>query len=344
VPTAFVLGGTGQIGQAVCQRFTAARWEVVAGARGVRPPPLSEAQMVHLDRDEPGALEAALGDGVDVLIDVIAFTVRHAEQVNGLAGRVGSVIAISSASVYADEQGRTLDEASDLASFPELPVPIPETQRTVDPGEQSYSTRKVAMERGLLAGPIPATIVRPCAIHGPGAATLREWYFVKRVLDGRRVVLLPDRGSSRFHTTSVPNLAELIFLAAEQPADRVLNCGDPDPPTVLEIERAIAAALDYEWSEVLLEKNGYDVPPAADTPWSTVRPFIVEMTEAERVIGYHPIVRYAEAVPDTVSWLVEATQGRDWRDVLPDAVRHMENSFDYSQEDAVLTDLLASRT
>jgi nucleoside-diphosphate-sugar epimerase len=204
--------------------------------------------------------------------------------------------------------------------------------------------RSWVLQLGLLAGPIPTTIVRPCAIHGPGAATLREWYFVKRVLDGRRVVLLPDRGSSRFHTTSVPNLAELIFLAAEQPADRVLNCGDPDPPTVLEIERAIAAALDYEWSEVLLEKNGYDVPPAADTPWSTVQPFIVDMAEAERAIGYLPVVRYAEAVPDTVSWLVEATKGRDWRHVLPDAVRHMENSFDYSQEDAVLTDLLASRT
>jgi len=278
------------------------------------------------------------------LIDVIAFTVRDAEQLNRLAGRVGSVVAISSASVYADDQRRTLDGASDLASFPELPVPIPETQRTVDPGEQSYSTRKVAMERGLLAGPIPATIVRPCAIHGPGAAVLREWYFVKRVLDGRRVVLLPDRGSSRFHTTSVRNLAELVFLAAERPVDRVLNCGDPDPPTVLEIERAIAAALGYEWTEVLLQKNHYELPTAVDTPWSTVRPFIVDMTEAERAIGYRPVVRYDEAVPETVSWLVEATEGRDWRDVLPDAVRHMENSFDYSQEDAILTDLVTPRT
>lgn len=106
-------------------------------------------------------------------------------MLNALAGRIGSAVAISSASVYADERGRTLDEATDLASFPDFPVPIPETQRTVEPSEEAYSTRKVAMERSLIEGPLSATIVRPCAIHGPGAAWSREWHFVKRALDGR---------------------------------------------------------------------------------------------------------------------------------------------------------------
>jgi nucleoside-diphosphate-sugar epimerase len=206
-----VLGGTGQIGRAVCRRLAEASWEVVAAARGKRPA-LPGLPAVEVDRSEPGALEKALGDGVDVLVDVIAFTPEDAEQVNGLAGRVGSVVAISSASVYADNLGRTLDEATDLASFPELPVPILETQGTVEPGDATYSTRKVAMEHALLAGPIPATIVRPCAIHGPGASSLREWYFVKRVLDGRRVILLSDWGESLFHTTSVANLPSSCYL------------------------------------------------------------------------------------------------------------------------------------
>jgi nucleoside-diphosphate-sugar epimerase len=167
--SAFVLGGTGQIGRAVCRRLAEAGWDVVAGARGERTA-LPDVPVAKVDRREPGALARAMRDGVDVLIDVIPFTAEDAGQLNALAGRVGSVIAISSASVYADELGRTLDEATDLASFPELPLPVPETQRTVEPGEQTYSTRKVAMEQALLEGPLPTTIVRPCAIHGSGAS------------------------------------------------------------------------------------------------------------------------------------------------------------------------------
>jgi hypothetical protein len=46
--------------------------------------------------------------------------------------RVGALVVVSSASVYRDA-GRTLDEAA-ASGFPELPVPIPETQPTVEPG------------------------------------------------------------------------------------------------------------------------------------------------------------------------------------------------------------------
>jgi hypothetical protein len=45
--------------------------------------------------------------------------------------------------------GRTLYEARQNG-FPEMPDPIPEIQPTVDPGPATYSTRKVALERGLL--------------------------------------------------------------------------------------------------------------------------------------------------------------------------------------------------
>jgi nucleoside-diphosphate-sugar epimerase len=321
----------------VCRRLAEAGWEVVAAARGKRPT-LPGIPLVNFERAEPGALREALGDGVDVLVDVIAFTAEDAEQLNGLADLVGSVVAISSASVYADDSGRTLDEATDLASFPELPFPIPETQRTVEPGDSTYSTRKVAMERALLAGPLPTTIVRPGAIHGPGASSLREWHFVKRALDGRRVVLIADRGESLFHTTSVANLAELVLLAAERPANRVVNCGDPEPPNVLVIERAVAAALEHEWVEVLVPQDAY-ATPAADTPWSTPRPFLVDMSRAEAELGYRPAVRYEDAVGETVAWLVDATRGRDWREVMPGAAEHMASSFDYDAEDSFLAGL-----
>ena len=133
-----------------------------------------------------------------MLVDVAAFTVEDATQLNTLSGRLGSMVAISSASVYTDAEGRTLDEASNLETFPLFPVPIPEDQPTVAGSEETYSTRKVALERELLDGPIRTAVIRPAAIHGPGSRLPRELFVVKRILDGRDVVVLVDNGEVAF--------------------------------------------------------------------------------------------------------------------------------------------------
>ena len=52
----------------------------------------------------------------------------------------------------------------------------------------------------------------------------RELFFVRRAVDRRRRVALDSNGASRFHTTSVANVAELIRLAAEHPR---AQSGDP---------------------------------------------------------------------------------------------------------------------
>lgn len=198
----------------------------------MRPPDFG-AKLATVDRDDDEALVAALPAKTDALVDIVAYTPGHAAQLLMLQGRVESLGLISSASVYADEQGRTIDEATDEASFPELPVPIPETQLTVRPGDATYSTQKAAMEQTLLEqDAIPVTVLRPCAIHGPGAEGAREWWVVGRARDVRRYLPLAYGGGTTFHPTSTANLAELACLAAEQPGTRVLNCGDPDPPDV----------------------------------------------------------------------------------------------------------------
>jgi nucleoside-diphosphate-sugar epimerase len=239
---------------------------------------------VRVDRTERGSLEAAVGEGVSVIVDFVAFTERDGAQLNALAGRVGSLIVISSASVYADDDGRTLDEASSVDTFPRFPVPIPETHATVAPSPATYSTQKVALEQTVLDGPIAATVIRPCAIHGPGSQTPREWFFIKRVRDRRSHVVLTSNGQSRFHTTSAVNLAELIRLAAEQPGDRILNCGDPDPPSVAEIGAAVAPEL----GQVPISASGYERRDLSN-PWAVPFPLILDMTRAERDLGYAPV-------------------------------------------------------
>jgi nucleoside-diphosphate-sugar epimerase len=328
---AFLLGGTGQIGRAVARRFTEAGWRVTLAARN--EPGDLDLPFVHVDRTVEGELEAALGNETDVLVDVIPFTQRDADQVRALVDRVGSVVAISTAAVYTDDEGRGLNDEG--STFPAL---IREQQRTVEPGDEDYATRKRAIELTLLEDErLRATIVRACAIHGPHARFSREWYFVKRALDARRAVVLAHRGEGRFHTVSVDNLAELVLHAAQRPGPRIVNGGDPDPPSVVEIGRAIAAAMNVEWTEVLLP--GAEQDGVGDHPWNTPRPFVVDMTTAEIELAYRPVTTYEHAVARTVEWLVEATRGRPWEEVLPGSVDHVGPMLDYEAEDRFLASL-----
>jgi nucleoside-diphosphate-sugar epimerase len=302
---------------------------VTLGARHQQP---SEHELIVIDRDQAGALAAA--DGFDLLVDVIPFEAAHAQQL--LERDVGAIVAVSSASVYADEQGRTLDEAESAEDFPEFPVPIPETQQTVAPGDATYSTKKAAIERTLLENErIPATIIRPCAIYGRGDRMAREWHFVKRALDRRPYVVLANRGIGHFHTTASENIGELVRLVGASPRTDVFNCGDPDPPHLLEIARTIAAVAGHECTEVLLPGVG----EVGSTPWSVPKPLLLDMSRAEHELGYRPPATWAAAIPRQVEWLIEATRNRDWREVLSRGAEYLR--FDYEAEDEVVRALAA---
>ena len=320
---AFILGGTGQIGRAVAKRLDETGWDVTVAARHEPATPV-EGRFVRVDRTAQGELERALASGPDVLVDVIALRAEDAEQLRGLAGVVGSMVVISTAGVYVDEEGRSFQDPD--VSYPRH---VPEGQPTVKPDGDDYHAVKRRIELAVLEDDaLRATVVRPCAVHGPYAKRAREWHFVKRALDGRRAIVLARRGSSRFHTTSTVNLAEVVRLAALRPASRVLNCGDPDPPTALEIARTVGNTMGVEWTEVLLP--GEEQGSVGEHPWNFPGSFVVDMTTAEIELGYRPLATYATAVRSTIDWLVK-TQ--------PAATEDAADSFDYAAEDAFLRSL-----
>jgi nucleoside-diphosphate-sugar epimerase len=333
---AFIVGGTGQIGRAVTGDLLEHGWRVTVSHRGNRPLPIDlierGAKVVILDREKPGELGRALTPGTDALIDTIAFQPDHARQLIEVQDKVGTFVVISSSSVYRDAVGRTLDEAGQNG-FPELPVPIPETQPTVDPSPATYSTRKIAIERTLFdEAATPVTVLRPGPIHGPGSH-IREWWFVKRILDGRKVIPLAYRGTSRFHTTSAANIAALTRVVIEAPANRVLNIADPSALSVAEIAASIAQHMGYEGQ--IMEVPGEDYPPTLGrTPYSVPRPFILDVRAAGE-LGYYPATTYADAVKETCDWLVETAADSDWLERCP-WFRPPPELFNYREEDRLL--------
>ncbi|MFE1958843.1 NAD-dependent epimerase/dehydratase family protein [Streptomyces sp. NPDC059479] len=334
-----MIGAAGQIGRAAVQALAEDGWEVtgasLGGGRDERWP--DEVRAVRLDREDGAALAALLGDGADVVVDLVAYGRDHARQLTGLADRIGSAVVISSGAVYEDDQGRGFDTQGEPDGGPRYPVPIPETQRTVAPGDTTYSTRKVLLERELLdvGDELPVTLLRAGAIHGPYCRSPRELYFVKRLLDGRTRRVLAYGGRSRFHPVHVSNLAELIRLATLRPGSRVLNAGDPQAPTVAEIGAAIDTVLDRKTETVL--PDGPPEGTVGDHPWAAEHPVVYDMAAAERELDYRPVTGYAESLPETVDWLIEQLRGREWTDAFPKmAASYGTGLFDYAAEDAWL--------
>ncbi|MDP9067982.1 MAG: NAD-dependent epimerase/dehydratase family protein [Actinomycetota bacterium] len=338
---AFVLGGTGLIGRALVPDMLAAGWELTVASRSGIPADArwaAEVEHVLFDR-ETASLRDIVRSGYDTLIDIVAYEPEAARQLSELRDRIGAVIVVSTMSVYADDHGRSMDDADTPDHFPDLPQPIPESQRTVKASSATYSTKKVAIEKALLAdAKVPVTIVRPGMIYGVGDKSSREWFFVKRVRDGRRHLVLAYEGATPVSVIASRNLAELIRLAANTPGTRIVNAADPQPQTARSIGFAVSKVLDHEWDELLLQGPSPQ-EPIGETPWSSPGPFVIDIRKAKEELGYEGRVEYEDALTETCEWLLSATAQSDWTEVLPNAQKYYGSLFDYGAEDELLSHL-----
>ena len=342
---AVVLGGTGGIGSAVARELLDASgrggddWQVDVVARHGGPTAdaltAAGATFVPGDRRDTTVLRELLRPGADLLVDTVGLTRDDALQLRPFLDDVGSTVFVSSKAVYADEQGRH-------ANSTEKPVfggVVTELQPTVaaadgDPtSRDGYGAAKVAAEQVLLDHGAPVTVLRPSKVYGPGIGRPREWFVVRRALDGRERILLADHGRGVDHTTAASGIASLVRLVADAPDRRILNVADDAAPSVLEIVRTIAGHVDHAFDEVLLDA---DAPAfVGTTPWSSPTPFVLDTTAA-RSLGWEPPV-FASAVRPELDWLVETAHAVPADGDIPWAADPFwDRLFDYGPEDAAL--------
>ena len=340
MPRAIVLGGNGPVGSAAALRLASAGWDVTSSGQAETrfPQDLRDAgvRFIRSGRYATDDLRQLLHEGADVVVDCVGYTAEHARMLVPFQRSIGTLVFISSKAVYTDDRGNH----SNSEVPPKFPGPVTEEQSTMTPSDtdynspEGYGANKVAAEHVLLDSGMAVSVLRPSRIHGVGAKRPREWVFVKRVLDGRRHLLLARAGQGINHPTAAVNLAALVEFCATQPGHRILNSADPDAPDGLTISRLVAAHLAHTWSEVLLDATAPD--DLGDHPWNTLPRFVLDTSAAER-LGFVPVGSYADTFRAEVDWLVTSARAGDPHGILPPPDDpYFQRFFDYPEEDAWL--------
>ncbi|UKF25534.1 MULTISPECIES: NAD-dependent epimerase/dehydratase family protein [Clavibacter] len=310
---ALVLGGTGAIGGATAERLVRDGWSVdVTG----RDPDLMPAELRDLgvrfhalDRADARGIERLLGYGVDLLVDLVAFTAADVRALVPAMRASGSVVVASSRAVYVDDDGRHINGDEP----PRFPIPIPEDNPALAPAadgtdpftREGYAPSKAAVERAALESGLPVTVIRPSKVHGRWARNARTRAIAERMLAGAETIELADRGASVDHLIAAANAAALIARVADVPGARILNSADPDPLTAAEIVAVIADELGWRGRIVPLE-SGVD---GGAHPWAAAHPIVLD-TRASLALGYAPVGPGAELLRAEVAWIRDGERPR----------------------------------
>lgn len=322
---ALVIGGTGPTGHHIVNGLLARGYRVEILHRGLHEVPEIPAEVVHhhLDPYDP----VALGD---------FFAARRYELCIATYGRLRAIAAASVGRI-----GRLLSAGGvpayrgymNPALFTPAGLPVPtaeEASRVAAPGEDDKGWRIVQTEEALFALHPEATHIRYPYIYGPYQPLPREWPILRRVLDRRPFIILPDGGLTLHHMGYAANVAHGILLAVDRPEvarGRIYNCADEEVLTLRQVVELVAAAAGASIEVVSMP---WELAPCA-------RPLVMQPLTTHRVLdlarircelGYRDALPARNALARTVRWLIAHPPARGGTEEMV-----LEDPFDYAAED-----------
>lgn len=309
-----VLGGTKFIGPPTVRRLVARGHEVTLFHRGQTHADL-DVPRIHGDRAN---LRDFRFDGFDAVLDMFCYTTTDAEVFADMF-RGQRTIVCSSADVYL-AFGRL--HGTETGPPQELPLTEDSALRETDaPSGPKYD--KVGVERIVMND--ACTVLRLPATYGPRDPLHRLFAWVKRIDDGREVIVLnEDAARWRWVRGYVENVAEAIALAVTDPraAGRIYNVADPDAVPLADWVRLVGDAAGWD-GEVAVVPGARYKNPVYDADFS--QDYVVDSTRIREELGYAEVVDRDEALRTTIAWE---------RANPPDEIDPAH--FDYDAEDAAL--------
>jgi len=324
---ALVIGGTGPTGPSVVNGLIEAGYTVTilhTGKHEVDSIPDHVAH-IHTNPFRIGDVEAALGSRT---FDIVyAMYGRLRDLAPFFVGRCGRFLAVGGVPAY---KGFARPDKNWPTG---LMVPVRETAPRAVDDENDKVAKIVATEDIVFKHHPDATMFRYPLIYGPGQINPREWLIVRRILDGRRRIIVADGGQTLRTAGFGENVGHALVLAADQPesaAGKTYNVGDEHVLTAEQTIQAIGAGLDVELEIISL-------PMELATP---ARPFVSShsslhtFTGVDAImsdLGYRDVVAPVEALARTARHLADQPVERG-----SETEMRLQDPFDYDLEDRIV--------
>jgi nucleoside-diphosphate-sugar epimerase len=338
--SALVVGGTGPTGPGIVNGLLHRGYGVTILHSGLHEATFdSDVEHIHADAHALDALNAALeGRTFDVGIGMYG-RLRHVAT--ALAGRVGRFIGVGGVfyegwindQFHATSSGEIAETPSPPYTFP--PVPMPEDAPMDSNPNNRFALRALESERHVMAlhadGKFAATLMHFPKVYGPRAIAPIEWSVVRRVLDGRTAMIVPDGGMAQETKVHADNAAAAVLSAADRPdeaAGEVFNVGDDRPTTNREWISLLAGALDHEFELISMpfESAGPTFPYARD-PW-TICHHVLDLTKLRTRLGWVAPVSVESGLAATARHLASNPLEPGGEDEIQTG-----DPFDYAVED-----------
>lgn len=295
MPTALIIGGYGPTGPHIVEGMRQRGYRVSVLSRGVHVYPFpDDVERIIGDPHFAGSLANALGERTfDVVIATYGRLKVTARQ---LAGKTGHFIGVGGCAAY-----RGFTDPHDN-SPPGMFSPVRETARLAGEGDHPFGAKIVEAERSLFAHHPDATLFRYPYVYGPRQIAPREWSLVRRVLDGRKSVVVMHGGMTLLSHHYSENAAHALMLAVDSPqvaAGKVYNCADDEQVDQRQLIQIGAAALGVEMEIVSI--------PDIETAQGALIQFqpyhyLADTSLIRSDLDYHDLVPAVEAITRTVRW------------------------------------------
>lgn len=334
MPTALVIGGTGPTGPGVVDGLLVRGYDVTVLHGGQHEVPLPDAvPHLHADPHFAAPLRAALGTRTFDL--VVAQYGRLRILADELRGRTTRLIAIggATASLAAPEDPRW-----GRLGRPAITGEADEVLED-DIGRHTFGYRMADAERALFmghdAGAYEATYLGYPILYGPRQIQPHDWCIVRRLLEGRRRLIIADGGLKLESRLFVTNAIAAVLRTVDRPEDASGQKFIVADEAVHDLrQRILGIASCMGVDDLELVDMPYELAVSCHPFWRNGRGHRLRRSHKIRaVLGHVDAATVDDGLQATVQWLLDhppAVGG-------PEETR-LADPFDYAAEDAAIAE------
>jgi len=328
---ALVVGGTGPTGPHIVAGLLDRDYDVTLLHRGLHEDDtLPTLEHIHAD---PYQTESLLGAVQTRQFDVVLGMYGRVKAIGeAFSDRCGQLVCVSGTPVYRGLISPETSTPSGMALLAREDGPL--VDELTEPPRFAAAIRSsetFVLERGR-AGAYRIAGVRYPQIYGPRNVIPWEWPIVRRVLDKRQRMIVPDDGLWIITRCAARNAAEVVLKLVDSPDianGKYYNAADDDQFTVRQLAEMVVthAGGDMQLVSIpsALSPSGFRefVPPGG-------RPhMLVDNSKAKTELGYQEVVSAREALAETIEWMLE-------KPIELSSYPGYEPWLDYTMEDLIL--------